>query len=115
MVVKLPLGIDSFKKIRSENYYYIDKTLFIRELLEHPYQVNLITRPRRFGKTLAMSMLADFFDLQEQSAERFEGLAVGRERELCEKLLSDGMEQIVLYGIACHKKHCKVICRKYMG
>lgn len=88
LAVRLPLGIDNFKKIRSEDYYYIDKTLFIRELLANPYQVNLITRPRRFGKTLTMSMLADFFDLQEESAERFEHLAISGERELCAKWMN---------------------------
>ena len=57
MSIRLPLGIDGFRKLRTSNCYYIDKTGFIEELLEETFSVNLITRPRRFGKTLTMSML----------------------------------------------------------
>lgn len=59
--VNLPYGIDNFAKVRTSGCYYIDKTGFIRELLSETFDVNLITRPRRFGKTLTMSMLAEFF------------------------------------------------------
>lgn len=58
----LPVGIDSFEKLIQENYYYIDKTLLIKELLELKGEVNLFTRPRRFGKTLNLSMLQYFFE-----------------------------------------------------
>ena len=58
----LPVGIDSFEKLIQENYYYIDKTLLIKELLELKGEVNLFTRPRRFGKTLNMDMLRTFFE-----------------------------------------------------
>ena len=58
---KLPIGIDGFEKIRTNDFYYIDKTMFIAELLENWGEVNLFTRPRRFGKTLNMSMLQCFF------------------------------------------------------
>lgn len=57
---RMPIGVDDFKKA-VENYYYVDKTLFIKELLDSHGDVTLITRPRRFGKTIAMSMLAYFF------------------------------------------------------
>lgn len=60
MGIKLPIGIESFSEIRTDGYYYADKTQLIKQLLDASYKVNLITRPRRFGKTLAMSMLADF-------------------------------------------------------
>ena len=59
----MPLGISNFEKIRENGYYYIDKSLLIKDILKdgNPYEVNLITRPRRFGKTLAMNMLDCFF------------------------------------------------------
>lgn len=79
----LPIGIEDFTELRTEGYYYIDKTKFISELLQKPFKVNLITRPRRFGKTLTMSMLADFLDIQKDSREVFSGLAVSQSRELC--------------------------------
>lgn len=74
--VNLPYGIDNFAKVRASNCYYIDKTGFIKELLSETFDVNLITRPRRFGKTLTMSMLAEFFDIRKDSREIFEGLEI---------------------------------------
>ena len=65
---KMPVGIDDFKKIREENYYFVDKTRFIQEFIDNHSQVTLITRPRRFGKTLILSMLKCFFSL-ENAAE----------------------------------------------
>lgn len=82
--IMLPIGIDSFEELRSEGYYYIDKTDFIEELLSERFKVNLITRPRRFGKTLTMSMLADFFDIRKDSKKIFEGLAIAKNKQLCE-------------------------------
>ena len=61
--LKLPVGIDSFEKIRRNNFYYIDKTKLIEQLVETGGEVTLFTRPRRFGKTLNMSMLKAFFEL----------------------------------------------------
>ena len=61
--LKLPIGIDDFKKIRMENFYYVDKTKLMEQLLERWAEVNLFTRPRRFGKTLNMSMLRYFFEI----------------------------------------------------
>ena len=80
---KLPVGIDSFEKLRREVFYYVDKTGLIIDLLNNWGEVNLFTRPRRFGKTLNMSMLKSFFEI---GADRtlFDGLAISRETALCE-------------------------------
>ena len=83
MKVSLPLGIDIFAKLRTSGCYYIDKTGFIKELLEETFEVNLITRPRRFGKTLAMSMLAEFLDIRKESQRLFEGLEISRNKAFC--------------------------------
>ena len=73
----LPIGIDNFKKLIQENYFYVDKTLLIKELLDMKGEVNLFTRPRRFGKTLNMSMLQNFFENSGQSpAPLFQGLKI---------------------------------------
>lgn len=88
MKVNLPIGMDLFYKVRQENCYYIDKTGLIQELLETPFEVNLITRPRRFGKTLAMSMLAEFFDIQKDSRKIFEGLEISKNEELCKNWMN---------------------------
>ena len=80
---KLPVGIDSFEKLRKENFYYVDKTGLIAELMRNWGEVNLFTRPRRFGKTLNMSMLKSFFEIGGDKSI-FDGLAIRREEELCE-------------------------------
>ena len=80
---KLPVGIDSFEKLRKEGFYYIDKTGLIRDLLNNWGEVNLFTRPRRFGKTLNMSMLKSFFEIGADKA-LFDGLAISRETAPCE-------------------------------
>ena len=69
--LNIPVGISEFDKIRDRGYYYVDKTNLIAELLDNIAEVTLITRPRRFGKTMAMSMLANFFDMQQDNIERF--------------------------------------------
>ena len=70
----LPIGVDDFGKLIEEGYYYVDKTLFIKELLDMRGEVNLFTRPRRFGKTLTMSMLHYFFeDTSDQPGNRERG------------------------------------------
>lgn len=79
----LPLGVDSFEKLRTSGFYYMDKTKFIEELLTDQFEVNLITRPRRFGKTLALSMLAAFFDIRKKSKSLFEGLEITKREVLC--------------------------------
>ncbi len=83
---KLPIGIENFEKLRSDDFYYVDKTGLIRDLLNNWGEVNLFTRPRRFGKTLNMSMLEHFFSL-EGDKSIFDGLEIAREKELCEKYM----------------------------
>ncbi len=82
-MIPLPYGIDLFEQVRRDHCYYIDKTRLIREMMDVPFKVNLITRPRRFGKTLAMSMLASFFDIHKDSRDLFEGLEITGDKELC--------------------------------
>ena len=80
---KLPIGIEFFADIRRQGFYYVDKTMFIKELLENRGKVNLFARPRRFGKTLSMSTLKEFFEIGADP-ELFFGLKISREKELCE-------------------------------
>lgn len=86
MQVKLPIGIENFEEIRTEGFYYIDKTGLIRELLYGWSKVNLFTRPRRFGKSLNMSMLKYFFDINCDRA-LFDGLQILEEKELCSRYM----------------------------
>ncbi len=82
--INMPIGRSGFEDIRENNYYYIDKTGLIQELIKtHGTQVTLITRPRRFGKTVAMSMLESFFDIQRNSRKWFEGLEISQNQILC--------------------------------
>ena len=83
---KLPVGIENFEEIRKEGFYYVDKSYLIRDLLNSWGKVNLFTRPRRFGKTLNMSMLKSFFELDADKT-LFDGLAIMQETELCEKYM----------------------------
>lgn len=87
--VNLPYGIDNFAKVRESNCYYIDKTGFIKELLSETFDVNLITRPRRFGKTLTMSMIAEFFDIRKDSKKLFEGLEIAKDAEFCSEWMNE--------------------------
>ncbi len=83
---KLPMGIENFERIRKEGFYYVDKTGLIRDFLENPAYVNLFTRPRRFGKTLNMSMLRYFFETGSDSTI-FDGLEISKEKELCDQFM----------------------------
>ena len=83
---RLPLGMENFEKLMQEEFYYIDKTDLIIELLRNWAEVTLFTRPRRFGKTLNMSMLKSFFSIHSDQT-LFEGLKVTEETELCEKYM----------------------------
>ena len=83
---KLPVGIEDFEKLRKEGFYYIDKTGLIRDLLNHWGEVNLFTRPRRFGKTLNMSMLKNFFEIGADKT-LFDGLTISKETALCERYM----------------------------
>lgn len=109
---KLPVGIDDFGKLRKEDFYYIDKTGLIRDLLNNWGEVNLFTRPRRFGKTLNMSMLKCFFDIGTDKT-LFDSLAISQETALCEEYLGkfpvvfislkgvDGLNYQEAYGALC--------------
>ncbi len=81
---KLPIGIESFEKMRREDFYYVDKTRLIEQLLSQWGEVNLFTRPRRFGKTLNMSMFQNFFEIGRDST-LFDGLDISKNAQLCEK------------------------------
>lgn len=83
---KLPIGIEDFEKIRQEDYYYVDKTGMIGDIIRNGAEVTLFTRPRRFGKSLNMSMLEQFFSLNGRP-ELFEGLQIMGEPELCQKYM----------------------------
>ena len=83
---KLPIGIENFEEIRTKGFYYVDKTELIKELLENWGKVTLFTRPRRFGKSLNMSMLKSFFELGGRK-EIFEGLKISKESSLCEEYM----------------------------
>ena len=87
--LKIPVGISDFEKIRKNDYYFVDKSGLIEELLNtESNEVTLITRPRRFGKTLGMSMLASFFDIRRDSNELFQGLKISQKEELCQKWMN---------------------------
>ena len=83
---KLPVGLENFREIQKSGFYYVDKTKLIEQLLENWSKVNLFTRPRRFGKTLNMSMLKSFFEI---GADRtlFDGLYISRNQKLCEEYM----------------------------
>ena len=83
---KLPVGIENFREIRQDNFYYVDKTKLIEQLLTQWGKVNLFTRPRRFGKSLNMSMLKAFFEAGTEP-ELFDSLYISRNRELCENYM----------------------------
>ena len=85
-ILKLPVGIDDFKKLREAGFYYIDKTGLIQQLLQNWGEVNLFTRPRRFGKTLNMSMLKNFFEIGADST-LFDGLYISQNENLCEEYM----------------------------
>ena len=83
---KLPIGIENFEKMQLDKFYYVDKTYLIKELLDHWAEVTLFTRPRRFGKSLNMSMLRNFFDINGNQ-EIFNNLQVSQEKKLCEEYM----------------------------
>ena len=84
--LSIPVGVSDFEEIRRKGYYYVDKSMLIAKFLkDEGTKVTLITRPRRFGKTLGMSMLANFFDVRKDRRDIFEGLEIAGERKLCEK------------------------------
>lgn len=87
--INIPVGISDFKEICKNGYYYVDKTFLIKELLKTTAtKVTLITRPRRFGKTMAISMLATYFDIRENSQDLFDGLEISKETDLCKEWMN---------------------------
>ena len=87
--MNIPVGVSDFEEIRKNGYYYIDKSELVRELLSRTgTKVTLITRPRRFGKTLGMSMLESFLDIRRNSRELFDGLQIMNRTEICEKWMN---------------------------
>ena len=83
---KLPVGVDSFSKLVQQGFYYIDKTGLLIEILNNWAEVNLFTRPRRFGKSLNMSMLQTFFEIGCDKT-LFDGLKISEEKELCQEYM----------------------------
>ena len=99
--LKLPVGIENFEEIRKLGFYYIDKTRLIEQLLQGWGKVTLFTRPRRFGKTLNMSMLKSFFQIAQIKNKRYD-----------EALRDEGRCDILAYGIAFCRKRCRVVGEK---
>ena len=120
--VKLPMGIENFERIRKDGFYYVDKTGLIRDFLENPAYVNLFTRPRRFGKTLNMSMLKYFFDIGSDimlsdNTTIFDGLEISGEKELCEEYMGKfPVISITLKGATGENfEEAKVMLRRIIG
>ena len=87
--LNIPVEVSDFEKIRENGFYYVDKSGLLEELLtKKTAEVTLITRPRRFGKTLGMSMLESFFDIRKDSRKLFEGLEITKQQDLCEKWMN---------------------------
>ena len=82
--LNIPVGVSDFSQIRENEYYYVDKTMLIKEFLDQKPLVSLFTRPRRFGKSLNMSMLKYFFEIGNDQAI-FEGLEISKDKELCDQ------------------------------
>lgn len=99
---KLPVGIENFEKIRKEQFYYVDKTDMIADLLHNWGEVNLFTRPRRFGKSLNMSMLKSFFEMDTDKS-LFDNLKITDDKDLCEKYMGK---------FSCYINNTKE-CRRY--
>ena len=85
MSVNVAIGVQDFSTLIENHYFYVDKTAFLKEWWDSGDSVTLITRPRRFGKTIGMSMLAYFFDIRKDSRKLFEDLKISRDIELCQK------------------------------
>ena len=122
MQTKLPMGIENFREIRTGGFYYVDKTGLIKTLLENPGKVNLFTRPRRFGKTLNMSMLKYFFEagsdvMPFNNITLFDGLEISKEKELCEEYMGKfPVISITLKGATGESfEDAKVMLRRIIG
>ncbi len=128
MQTKLPVGIENFREIRTGGFYYVDKTGLIKTLLENPGKVNLFTRPRRFGKTLNMSMLKYYFEagndimsfdnvMTFNNVTLFDGLEISKEKELCEEYMGKfPVISITLKGATGESfEDAKVMLRRIIG
>ena len=120
--VKLPMGIENFREMRTGGFYYVDKTGLMKTLLENPGKINLFTRPRRFGKTLNMSMLKYFFDIGSDimlsdNTTIFDGLEISGEKELCEEYMGKfPVISITLKGATGENfEEAKVMLRRIIG
>ena len=120
--VKLPMGIENFERIRKDGFYYVDKTGLMKTLLENPGKINLFTRPRRFGKTLNMSMLKYFFDIGSDimlsdNTTIFDGLEISGEKGLCEEYMGKfPVISITLKGATGENfEEAKVMLRRIIG
>lgn len=118
MKKKLPVGMENFEKLRQLDYYYVDKKGMVKDLLLNMSEVTLFTRPRRFGKSLNMSMLQSFFEIGTDPT-LFDGLNISQETALCDEhmgkypVISISLKSmdthIYKYDIACYRKQCKVV------
>ena len=86
--MNIPVGVSDFEKIRNGGFYYIDKSGLITRILKEKAEVTLIARPRRFGKTLGMSMLENFFDIRKDSRKLFDGLEIAENQALCDEWMN---------------------------
>ena len=86
--MNIPVGVSDFEKIRNGGFYYIDKSGLITRILKEKAEVTLIARPRRFGKTLGMSMLESFFDIRKDSRKLFDGLEIAENQALCDEWMN---------------------------
>ena len=108
---QIALGVEDFKEIIDKDGYFVDKTLMIQKLIENQAMVTLFTRPRRFGKTMAMSMLASFFDIRKKARiflPDFKSNLVQIDERMYAKEFEDAYEEVLCYGIAFYKKRCLV-------
>ncbi len=120
--VKLPMGVENFVEMRTGGFYYVDKTGLVKTLLRNPGKVNLFTRPRRFGKTLNMSMLKYFFEagsdiMPSDNGTIFDGLEISGEKELCEEYMGKfPVISITLKGATGENfEEAKVMLRRIIG
>ena len=102
MLKTLPLGVENFTEIINNNLYYVDKTPLIRDILQDGAKITLFTRPRRFGKTLMMSMLRSFFEAGTDPA-LFDGLAIADEKVLCKQYL--GKYPVISVSLCKYRMH----------
>lgn len=107
---KLPIGIENFKELREDNFYYVDKTQLIEKLLQNWGKANLFTRPRRFGKSLTMSMLKHFFEIGCDPSI-FDGLYISQNQKLCQQY----MGKFPVISISLKGIHSETNQRKFLS